>query len=171
MNRRNVLLLHALALCVGTSAASSAMAQQKSLKEQLIGIWTFASSIDTNKDGTKTNRWGPNAKGQLMLDPSGRFSFMISRASIPKFAASNVNQGTAEENKAVVQGMIAYIGTWSVDDATKTLTTNIEAGSYPNLNGGTQKRIITSLTADELKYTNPATTTGTSSDVVWRRAK
>jgi hypothetical protein len=34
-----------------------------------------------------------------------------------------------------------------------------------------QKRIITSLTADELKYTNPATTTGTSSDVVWRRAK
>jgi hypothetical protein len=147
------------------------MAQQKSLKEQLIGIWTFASSIDTNKDGSKSNRWGPNAKGQLMLDPSGRFSFMISRASIPKFAAGNVNQGTAEENKAVVQGMIAYIGTWSVDDASKTLITNIEAGSYPNLNGGMQKRIITSLTADELKYTNPATTTGTSSDVVWRRAK
>jgi hypothetical protein len=172
MNRRSsTLSLYALVLCVGTMTTSSAIAQQKSLKEQLIGIWTFASSIDTNKDGTKTNRWGPNAKGQLMLDPSGRFSFMISRASIPKFAASNVNKGTAEENKAVVQGMIAYIGTWSVDDATKTLTTNIEAGSYPNLNGGTQKRIITSLTADELKYTNPATTTGTSSDVVWRRAK
>jgi Lipocalin-like domain len=172
MNRcSSILSLYALVLCVGAMTASSAMAQQKSLKEQLIGIWTFASSIDTNKDGTKTNRWGPNAKGQLMLDPSGRFSFLISRASIPKFAASNVNQGTAEENKAVVQGIIAYIGTWSVDDATKTLTTNIEAGSYPNLNGGTQKRIITSLTADELKYTNPATTTGTSSDVVWRRAK
>jgi hypothetical protein len=169
--RSSILSLYALVLCVGTMTTSSAMAQQKSLKEQLIGIWTFASSIDTNKDGTKSNRWGPNAKGQLMLDPSGRFSFMISRASIPKFAAANVNQGTAEENKAVVQGMIAYIGTWSVDDASKTLTTNIEAGSYPNLNGGTQKRIITSLTADELKYTNPATTTGTSSDVVWRRAK
>jgi hypothetical protein len=172
MNRRSsILSLYALVLCVGTVTTSSAIAQQKSFKEQLIGIWTFASSVDTNKDGTKTNRWGPNAKGQLMLDPSGRFSFMISRAGIPKFAASNVNQGTAEENKAVVQGIIAYIGTWSVDDATKTLTTNIEAGSYPNLNGGTQKRIITSLTADELKYTNPATTTGTSSDVVWRRAK
>jgi Lipocalin-like domain len=171
MNRRDKLLLYALALCVGTTTTSGAMAQQKSLKEQLIGNWTFASSIDTNKDGTKSNRWGPNAKGQLMLDPSGRFSFLISRASIPKFAVANVNQGTAEENKAVVQGMIAYIGTWSVDDASKTLTTNIEAGSYPNLNGGTQKRIITSVTADELKYTNPATTTGTSSDVVWRRAK
>jgi Lipocalin-like domain len=171
MNRRNIILLYAFALCVGTTTTSGVMAQQKSLKEQLIGNWTFASSTDTNKDGTKSDRWGPNAKGQLMLDPSGRFSFMISRASIPKFAVANVNQGTAEENKAVVQGMIAYIGTWSVDDATKTLTTNIVAGSYPNLNGGTQKRIITSLTADELKYTNPATTTGTSSDVVWRRAK
>ena len=170
-SRSSILSLYVLVLCVGTMTTSSAMAQQKSLKEQLIGIWTFASSIDTNKDGTKSNRWGPNAKGQLMLDPSGRFSFMISRTSIPKFAAANVNQGTTEENKAVVQGMIAYIGTWSVDDASKTLTTNIEAGSYPNLNGGTQKRIITSLTADELKYTNPATTTGTSSDVVWRRAK
>jgi hypothetical protein len=117
MNRRDKLLLYALALCVGTTTTSGAMAQQKSLKEQLIGNWTFASSIDTNKDGTKSNRWGPNAKGQLMLDPSGRFSFLISRASIPKFAVANVNQGTAEENKAVVQGMIAYIGTWSVDEA------------------------------------------------------
>jgi hypothetical protein len=171
MNRRNMLALYALALCLGTTTTSGAIAQQKSLKEQLVGNWTFVSSIDTNKDGTKTDRFGPNAKGLVMFDPSGRFSFLISRASIPKFAAGNVNQGTAEENKSVVQGMIAYFGTWSVDEASKTLMTNIEAGSYPNLNGGTQKRTITSITADELKYTNPATTAGTSSDVVWRRAK
>jgi hypothetical protein len=171
MNRRSMLALYALALCAGTTATSGTMAQQKSLKEQLIGNWTFVSSIDTNKDGTKSDRFGPNAKGLVMFDASGRFSFLISRASIPKFAAGNVNQGTAEENKAVVQGMIAYFGTWSVDEASKMLTTNIEAGSFPNLNGGNQKRIITSLTADELKYTNSATTAGTSSDVVWRRAK
>jgi hypothetical protein len=171
MNRRNILALYALAPCLGTMMISDAMAQQKSLKEQLIGNWTFVSGIDTNKDGTKTDRFGPNAKGLAMFDASGRFSFLISRASIPKFAAGNVNQGTAEENKSVVQGIIAYFGTWSVDEASKTLTTNIEAGSYPNLNGGSLKRIITSLTADELKYTNPATSAGTSSDVVWRRAK
>jgi Lipocalin-like domain len=171
MNRRNLLALYALALCTATTTTSGAMAQQKSLKEQLVGNWTFVSSIDTNRDGTKTDRFGPNAKGLVMFDASGRFSFLISRASIPKFAANNVNQGTAEENKSVVQGMIAYFGTWSVDETSRTLTTNIEAGSFPNLNGGSQKRNITSLTADELKYTNPATTTGTSSDVVWRRAK
>jgi lipocalin-like protein len=151
--------------------AGKAIAQQKTLKDQIVGHWIFVSSIDTNKDGTKTNRFGANPKGLVMFDASGRFSFFISRADIPKFTASNINQGTADENKAVVQGSIAYYGTWTVDEASKTLTTNVEAATYPNLNGATQKRTITSLTADELKYTNPATTAGTSSDVVWRRAK
>jgi len=171
MNRRNVLSVSAATVLGLAMMPGSAVSQQKTLKEQLVGNWTFVSSIDTNRDGTKTDRFGPNAKGLVMFDASGRFSFLISRANIPKFAVNNVNQGTAEENKAVVQGMIAYFGTWSVDEASKTLTTNIEAGSFPNLNGGSQKRNITSLTADELKYTNPSTTTGTSSDVVWRRAK
>jgi hypothetical protein len=171
MNRRSILLLSAVALCAGIAITSGAMAQQKSLKEQLIGSWIFVSSVDTNKDGKKSERFGPNAKGLLMFDASGHYSLLESRADLPRFSANNVTQGTAEENKAVLQGMIAHVGTWTVDEATKTLNTNIEAGVFPNLNGGTQKRTITLLTADELKYANPATTAGTSSEVVWRRAK
>ena len=49
-----------------------------------------------------------------------------------------MNQVTAEEAKAAIQGMTANYGTWSIDEATKTLTTNIEGSSSPNLNGGTQ---------------------------------
>ena len=67
--------------------------------------------------------------------------------------------------------MTAQFGTWSIDEATKTLTTNVEAASLPNLNGGTQKRIISSISADELKYTNPASQIGSVDDVVWKRAK
>jgi hypothetical protein len=67
--------------------------------------------------------------------------------------------------------MIANIGTWTVDETTKTITTNIEAGSFPNLNGNTQKRVISSLTADELKYTNSASAVGTVDEAVWRRAR
>ena len=66
--------------------------------------------------------------------------------------------------------MTANYGTWSIDEATKTLTTNIEAASSPNLTGG-QKRMISSLTADQLKYTNPASQIGTVDDVVWKRTK
>jgi len=76
---------------------------------------------------------------------------------------------TAGESKAAIQGMTANFGTWSVDEATKIVTTNIEASSNPNLVGGTQKRIIVSLTPGELKYTNPASQIGTVDDVVWKR--
>src|SRR3954447_3457064 len=47
----------------------------------------------------------------------------------------------------------------------------VEGSSYPNLIGGEQKRVITLLTADELRYTNPTTSTGTKAESVWRRAK
>ena len=141
---------------------ASAAAQPATLKDQLVGTWTMASS---------TARFGTNPKGQMILLPNGRYSFMISRVDVPKFAANNVTQGTAEENAAVVKGVIANFGTWSVDEATKTLTTNVEASTYPNLNGGSQKRTITSLTADELKYTNPTSAAGTVDEAVWKRVK
>ena len=96
---------------------------------------------------------------------------MISRSDIPKLAVNNVNQGTAAENTAVVHGIIAWIGTWSVDEASKVLTTNIVASSFPNLVGNSQKRTISSLTADELKYTNPASSNGSVTEAVWKRAK
>jgi hypothetical protein len=171
MNLRSILSLFAIATLGFALLPGSAMSKQKSLKAQLVGTWAFASSVDKNKDGIKSDRWGPNAKGSLMLNANGRYSFIISRAGIPKFAATSVSQGTAAENKTVVQGMIAHFGTWSVDEASKTLTTNIEAGSFPNLNGNSQKRVISSLTAGELHYTNPATTTGQVSEVVWKRVK
>jgi hypothetical protein len=171
MNRRDVLSLSATTALGLALLTSSAIGQQKSLKEQLVGSWTFVSAADTNKDGTKTNRWGPNPKGLFIFDANGRYAFMISRSDIPKFTVNNVNEGTAEENKAVVRGIIANIGTWSIDEASKSLTTNIEAGSFPNLNGNSQKRIISSLTADELKYTNPVTSTGAVTEAVWKRAK
>ena len=159
---RNSFSLSAIvALCLASSSAS-APAQQASLKDQIAGTWTMVST---------TSRFGPNAKGQMILLPNGRYAFMISRADVPKFAVNNVNQGTAEENAAVVKGVIANFGTWSVDEATKTLTTNIEASSFPNLNGGSQKRLISSLTADELKYTNPTSVAGTVDEAVWKRVK
>ena len=159
---RNSCRLSAIvALFLGLCGAP-ATAQQATLKDQLVGTWTMVSS---------TARFGTNPKGQIIFLPNGRYSFMISRVDVPKFAANSVTQGTAEENAAVVKGVIANFGTWSVDEATKTLTTTVEASTYPNLNGASQKRVISSLTADELKYTNPASAAGTVDEAVWKRVK
>ena len=95
---------------------------------------------------------------------------MIFRSDVAQFASNNMNDVTPEESKIAMRGMTANFGIWSIDEAIKTLTTNIEAASSPNLTGGAQKRIITSLTAGELKYTNPASHIGTVDDVVWKRS-
>jgi Lipocalin-like domain len=171
MNRRSVLTKSVLILLAAALLPSSVVAQQKSIKDQLVGTWIFVSAQDVKPDGSKVDPWGPNPKGAAMYDANGRFTFMIMRSDLPKFASNNRAQATADEGKAVAQGMVAYYGTYTVNEADKTVSYRIEGSSYPNLTGGEQKRIITSLTADELRYTNPATTTGTKAEAVWKRAK
>jgi hypothetical protein len=171
MNRRKIISLSALTALGLALLPGSAISQQQSLKERIVGTWTLVSATQMTKEGVKSDRWGPNPRGRAIFEANGRYSFMIFRSDVPKFASDNMNQVTAAESKAAIQGMTANYGTWSIDEATKTLTTNIEASSSPNLNGGTQKRIIRTLSADELKYTNPASQIGSVDDVVWKRAK
>jgi len=171
MNKARIITLSTIAALALALLPSAAVSQQASLKQQLVGAWTLVSIIATDKPGNKSDRRGANPKGLLIFDASGKFSILTSRAELPNFAIDNVNQGTAEENKAVMTGMIANVGTWSVDEKTKTITTNVDAGSFPNLNGKTQTRVISSLTADELKYTNGASVSGTSDEATWRRVK
>ena len=72
----------------------------------------------------------------------------------------------------MVQGSIAYFGTYLINEADKVITAKIEGSTFANMVGGPdQKRIITSLTADELEFTNPASTSGATLELVWRRAK
>ena len=169
MHRRTFFGLGAVAALGLVLPPTGAVAQ--SLREQLIGAWNLVSIIATDKAGNKSDRRGPNPKGLLIFDASGRYSILTSRAELPNFKVDNVNQGTPEENKAVMTGMIANVGTWSVDEKTKTITTNVEAGSFPNLNGHTQMRVISLLTADELRYVNGASVSGTVDEAIWRRVK
>jgi hypothetical protein len=53
---------------------SSAVSQQKSLKEQLVGAWTLVSGDITAPDGTKRQPYGANPKGILILDAGGRYA-------------------------------------------------------------------------------------------------
>jgi Lipocalin-like domain len=133
MNRRGILRLSTITMLAFALLPGSAMSQQKTLKDQLVGTWTFVSAMDVKPDGSTTNRWGSNPKGILVFDSNGHYSLTIMRSDLPKFAAKTADQGTADENKAVLQGMITHFGTYSVNDADKTLTTRVEGSSFPNL--------------------------------------
>jgi Lipocalin-like domain len=153
----------------GALAMGDAIAQEKSLREQLVGTWIYVSSTTTRADGSKTEN--PDLKAIVIYTSDGHFAFVSVRADLPKLANPDRALATAEEAKAVVAGSIAYFGTYSINEADKVLTAKVEASTYANLLGTDQKRIITSLIADELKFTNPRTLTGATLEFVWKRAK
>ena len=171
MNRRHILSLSAITALGLGMLPGNAVSQQKTLKEQLIGTWTFVSALDVKADGSKTDRWSPNPKGIFMFDTHGNFAQFITRSDLPRFVGKTSADGTPAEYKAVMMGLVASFGTYKVDEASKTLITHVEGGAFPNLIGVDQKRTIVSLTADELKYANPATTTGTTAEAIWKRVK
>jgi len=149
--------------------AGDAIAQQKSLKEQLVGTWIYVSSTSTRADGSKTDR--PNLKGMVIYTSDSHFTFVSVRADLPKLTNPDRARATAEEAQTVVAGSLAYYGTYSINEVDKVITPTVEGSTFANMIGTDQKRIITSLTADELKFTNPRTPSGETLEIVWKRAK
>ena len=143
-------------------------ANSQALRQQLVGTWTFVSSTTKLPDGTPA--WGTNPKGLLIFTQNGYYSSQIVRSDLPKFASNSRAKGTPEENKAVVLGSISTFGTYTVDETKKTYTVKFEGSSFPNRVGTEQTRPFT-IAGDELKVTNPATSVGGTSEIVYKRAK
>jgi hypothetical protein len=170
MNQRNILSLLVVTLFgLLASLPGTAYAQQRSLKDQLIGTWTYVSSTARLPDGSPL--WGSYPKGLLILTADGFLSWQVFRSDRPKFASNNRLQATADENRAAITGSLAYFGTYSVNEGDKIVSFHIGASTFPNSEGEDLKRIITSLTADELEYINPATTLGAQVEAAWKRVK
>jgi hypothetical protein len=169
MNRFGFSVLFVIALAL-VAKPIGALAQQKSIKEQLVGTWILVEAVDVAADGNKTNTWGANAKGTYMFDATGHFTQMLIRSDLPKIA-NRAQGGTPEQNKAIVSGAIAMYGSYSVNETEKTISVRYEGSTFAGFNGTEGKRIISSLSADEMKLSNPATSTGVKVESVWRRAK
>src|SRR5688572_8233755 len=150
-----------------TMFTASLAAQQTSLQQQLVGTWNLVSIDQTDAQGKKHQLFGPNPKGTQVLDASGQYVQIIWRSDIPKFKANTRLKGTPEENAAAVQGTTANFGSWTVNEASKTLTVRYAGSLFPNQAGSDSTRIV-SVTGDELTVSNSATGSGMRSDTVWR---
>ena len=142
---------------------------QQSLKDQIVGAWAFESSNAKRIDGSPL--WGEAPRGLFILTPSGHFSWQVFRSDRPLFASKNRLIATPDELKVSNAGTLAYFGTYSIDEAEKTITFRTTASTFPNAEDEVIKRVITKLTSDELVYANPATTLGQSINAVFKRAK
>jgi hypothetical protein len=157
MNRRNILRLSVITALGFALLPGSAVAQQKTLKEQLIGTWSFVSWERTYPDGQKNQAFGADPNGINSFDSNGRFSLIILRRDLPKLAADDFVKPTPEEALAIAKGVVAYFGTYTVDEADKSVSLNFEGTSITNQMERPQKRIVTAISADELKYRTATT--------------
>ena len=108
-------------------AASHATAQEKSFKEAIIGPWVITSVFDEYQTGEKKDNWGGPVKGQITFGRTGRFTTII----IGPSAASMKSDDPRKPDALVV----AYYGSYTVDEAAKKINGKIEGASYsPRVN-------------------------------------
>jgi Lipocalin-like domain len=143
MNRRRVLSLSTVAVLGLALLPGNAPAQEKSLKDQLIGTWTLDSIYSQRGDSPKMDTWGSGVKGSLMLSPNGRFSLFI--------VAANRDESASKNPRIPVGQALGYFGTYTVDESAKTLTYHIEGSTFPRWDGTDRKETIEAISATDLK--------------------
>jgi hypothetical protein len=116
------------------------MSEHNSRNEQLVGTWRFVATDLQSGDGNRVALYGPNPNGIVVFTADGHFVLINTRPGRAAFASNDSMQGTAEENKAAVEGAVAYFGCYTVDDVGGTYTIRIDGSSFPNYEGTEQTR-------------------------------
>jgi hypothetical protein len=171
MNRRTTLAMTTTALfcsAVGLSTSAS-LAQQQPLKGHLIGTWTLVSSDQVRPDGSRLKQFGATLKGINVFDANGRFFIMVASADNFRVASNDPKGTNSEESNGLIVESIAYYGTYTVNEAERFIMLHLDASTFPNQIGTDQKRIVTTLTANELKYSIPAAISDVPVHQVWTR--
>jgi hypothetical protein len=169
--RHATLMATTTLLCLAVSlSASDSLAQQKTLKEQLVGTWMLVSSDQVRPDGSKLKQFGANPEGINVFDANGRFFVMIASADKSKIASKDPSKTNSQEDGLIVKS-IAYYGTYTINEEVNVISLHLDASTFPNQVGTDKEVTITSLTAGELKYSTPAAISSVQVYQVWKRAE
>ncbi len=152
----------AISMALIAAAGGETMADDRSADswaQQLTGAWLLSSDRD------KEVVVGQNPKGSIILE-AGNFALQIVSADLPKIAAEDRSQGTADENAAIAQQNLAYFGTYELNEPAHILVLHIYYGSFANWRDTDQKWIVT-LNADQMSWMRPG---NAAPALVWLRA-
>lgn len=118
--------------------------QQKALKDTIVGAWLISSLIDVYEDGRKNNPWGAGMKGMIVFDSSGWFSQMIIGEKQESMKSSDPRRPDAL--------IVAYYGTYTVNEADKTVSMKLVRATNSSRDGSEQKLTIEASTGDVLVF-------------------
>ncbi len=129
--KRFVVGLAVLASMVTIALPQAARAQApQGLKEKIIGGWALAEGSEVFADGKKVVPWD---KGSLIVSRSGRVSFFVLAKDRPK----------TDSVRAPAGPMVAWYGSYTVDEANNTFTVKVEGASSPAFEGVTRVQTVT----------------------------
>lgn len=135
-------------------------ADAQNLKQQVVGTWNMTKGMEKLGDKTTT----PWAAGRLVLDAEGRLAFFL----------VGKDRAKGDPNPRTPVGpFIAYYGTYTVDEAAKTVTYHIEHSAFPNFEKSTRTQKI-SFSGDTMITTGTPVKTAEGEVTPineWKRAK
>ena len=163
MTPRNVFQTLAI-LVLAVPLSGGAAAQERSLKDQLVGTWTLVSVADVYENGRKVDDWGRSVGGAASFDANGRFTYMI--------IGGNLQERT-NSPRISSRMVVAYYGRYTVDEAKKTITYTADRSTNPGFDGGSRTTTLVLNGDDMTQRSQPLKTPrGTLiPETVFKRAK
>jgi hypothetical protein len=123
-----------LRLCASLALVSSAHADDKELREKIVGSWKLVSVVYEDQESkARTPIYGEHPRGRQIATADGLWLALVTAEgrSVPK---------TDEERAQALRTMIAYTGRYRVEDG--KVITKVEAAWNEAWVGGEQTRFI-----------------------------
>ena len=152
-------------VCLAAAAAASPAAHPK-LADEIRGRWRLVS-IESRDDASKEweRRFGDAPIGYIQYGSDGFMSVQIGKMPRPQFASGKDRSPTPEEGRDAYLGYVAYFGTYSVEESTRTVVHHVQGSLTPGYVGTDQQRPA-SLEGNRLTLSD-----GKTFRVVWERAR
>jgi len=130
-------------------ASQSASAPAKNAAAQLVGTWRLIAATQRLTDGSERAdpNVGPKAQGYIIYTSTGQVCAMLANRERSRWIVGD--QPTPAESMAITGNMVAYCGTYSVDETAGLVIHHIELDLSPNRTGTDRKRFFT-ISGDRL---------------------
>jgi hypothetical protein len=122
---------------------ADAAAAAETSKAKLVGVWRLTAVYDVFADGSRRDTWGAAPQGLAIFSDKGIFSATI--------VAGDRKPREGGVPSDPVGPVIAYWGTYTVDEAQGRFVTRVEQSSFPQWNGAALTRTIVRLDDDRLE--------------------
>jgi hypothetical protein len=134
-------VLVALLFCGGQASAVAQSALPRA--PQLVGTWRLVATQQRLADGTVRPEpgLGPRGVGYVMYSDTGRVCAVLSNPDRPKWKSQNAP--AEAELQAAFDGLVAYCGSYEVNETDGYILHHVEMDKVPNLAGTDRKRYFT----------------------------